>query len=237
MAEDFIRYMHILRKRIWVIILLPVISTLAVGLISIYVLKPVYESSVNIIIINKRIDTNSPGFVTYDDLLISQQLVKDYKEIVKSRSVTTAVIEDLMIDDLTPKMLAKNIEVQSKNDTDIINIRVKDRDPYRAKSIVTKLTDVFQQKIFDLYENKNVKIIDNAEVQIEPVSPKVILNTAISFLASLIITITLVFLLELMDDTIKTSEEAEEILGLPVVGMIPNLKKKKRGIFNARKRI
>lgn len=237
MAEDYLKYIHILKKRIRVIILLPVISVLIVGIISVFVLKPVYESYVNIIIINKKFDTNSPGIVTYDDLLISQQLVKDYKEIVKSRSVTTAVIDGLMIDDLTPKMLAKNIDVQSINDTDIINIKVKDRDPYRAQLIVAKLTDVFQQKIFDLYENKNVKIIDNAEIQIEPVSPKVMLNLAISLLASLIIAIVIAFLIELLDDTIKTSEEAEEVLGLPVVGMIPYLKKTKRGMFNVRKRI
>lgn len=234
MAEDFLKYIQILRKRIWIIILLPIISVLVVGIISVFVLNPVYESYVNIIVINKKVDTDSPGIVTYDDLLISQQLVKDYKEIVKSRSVTTAVIEGLMIDDLTPKILAKNIDVQSKNDTDIINIKVKDRDPYRAKLIVAMLTDVFQQKIFDLYENKNVKIIDNAEVQIEPVSPRIILNIALSLLVGLVIAILLVFLIELLDDTIRTSEEAEEILGIPVVGMIPYLKKTKRGIFNDR---
>lgn len=226
MEEDLTKYILILKKRIWVILLVPIISALAAGLVSIYVLKPVYESNVSIIVINKNTNPNSLGSVTYDDLLVSQRLVKDYEEIIKSRSVTSAVINQLMLNDLTSEKFVKNIHVQSKNDTDIIEIKVRDKDPERAKKIVEMMTEVFQQKIFSLYENKNVKIIDAAEISNKPVSPKIELNIIIAAFAGVIIAILIVLLIEFLDDTIKTSEEAEKILGLPVIGIIPNLKQK-----------
>jgi capsular polysaccharide biosynthesis protein len=225
MAEDLTKYIQILRKRIGILLVLPIISALAAAAISLYLLEPVYKSSVSIIVINKNNDPNSLSNVTYDDLLISQQLVKDYAEIIKSRSVTSAVINQLTLNDLTPEKFARNIEVQSKNDTDIIEIKVKDKDPQRAKIIVETMTEVFQQKIYSLYENRNVKIIDTAEVPMEPDSPNIAINVVLAAFLGLAMAVIIIFLIEFLDDTIKTSEEAEKVLGLPVVGIIPNLKK------------
>lgn len=222
MQGEFEKILKMLRRRIWIIVILPILSVLMAGYISIYVMKPVYESDVSIIIINSE----SNAGVTYDDLLISERLVLDYKEIIKSRAVTAAVIQQLMIEDLSPAKLAENIDVQSKNDTNIIEIKVKDEDPRRAQKIVDKLSEVFQQKIFALYENRNVKLVDSSVIPTEPVSPKVLMIIIIAAVAGLVFAVLLVLFIELLDDTIKTSEDAEERLGLPVMGIIPDIKTK-----------
>ena len=224
MGEDFVKYSKILRKRFWIIMLLPAIALLTAAYLNIYILKPVYESSVSIIIINKAPNPNAAGYVTYDDLMISQQLVKDYKEILISRSVTSQTINSLGIKDLAPSVLSTRISAESKNNTDIIMIDVKDGDPRRAKLIIDRLVEVFQEKIFTLFENRNVRIIDPSNLADRPSSPKVIPNIVLATFAGFLIALILIFLLEIFDVSIKTVEEAEEKIGLPVLGIIPDLK-------------
>ena len=50
--------------------------------------------------------------------------------------------------------------------------------------------------------------------------------TAVAFLAGLFFAVALIVLLDLIDTTVKSPEEAEELLGLPVLGRIPALKGK-----------
>jgi len=48
------------------------------------------------------------------------------------------------------------------------------------------------------------------------------MNIAIAFLLGLMISVGLAFLLEFMDNTFKTKEQLEQILGIPVIGTIPD---------------
>jgi len=48
------------------------------------------------------------------------------------------------------------------------------------------------------------------------------MNIGIAFLLGLMISVGLAFLLEFMDNTFKTKEQLQEILGIPVIGTIPD---------------
>jgi capsular polysaccharide biosynthesis protein len=155
--------------------------------------------------------------------MAGQQLVKDYSELIKSRTVTSSVINELKLKDITPESLASKITVSSKNNTRIIEIKVQDGDPNNARAIADKVSNVFISKVIEIMNAQNVGIIDKAETPTNPVKPNKRMNVAIAFLIGIMAAVGLIFFLEYVDDTIKTNEDVEKYLGLTVLGTIPVL--------------
>ena len=201
------------------IILIPLVAAGATLAINLYVIQPAYESSITLYVMNKDLDSR----LAYDGFLASQQLINDCRELIKSKSLTRAVIEQLNIVDLNEGELAERITVNLKNDTRLMEIKVRDTDNERAMEIVNKISVLFQQKINDLMKLEILDVVDEAEIPLEPISPKPVVNTIIAFLVALFLTICAVFMMEYLDDTLKNSEEVEKLLGLKVIGIIPSL--------------
>jgi len=207
-------------KRWWLILLVPLVTSSIAVYVSFFVIDPVYEANATLYVISRQEAQQST--IQYNDMLVGQQLVKDYREIVKSRTVTSQVIEDLDLD-MSSKELAEKISVGSKNDTRIIEISVQDTDPDRASIIANKTCEVFMSKVKDLMKVENVEIVDNAISPETPVKPRPLLNIAIGMFLGLFVALGVIFLIEYLDDTIKNSEDVEKYLGLPVLGTIPDL--------------
>ena len=71
----------------------------------------------------------------------------------------------------------------------------------------------------------NVSVVDKAEVPLQPFKPKTLLNALIAALLGLFGGIGLALLFEHLDDTIKDGESMERLLGLPVLGLVPLIKR------------
>jgi len=212
-------YFYVIYKRLWIVVALPLAASLISAYISYCVLDPIYEANTTLYVINKRDDSQLA--LAYNDVMVGQFLVKDYRELVKSRTVTGTVIKELKLEGMTPEALAGKISVNSKNDTRIIEVRVQDKIPERARDIADKVGEVFIGRVVELMKVENVNIVDKAQVPSKPVKPKAVINIAIAFFAGLAAAVGIVFFIEYLDDTIKTSEDVEKYLGLTVLGTIP----------------
>ena len=67
-----------------------------------------------------------------------------------------------------------------------------------------------------------VKLISSADIPDYPTSPNVDLNIALSAGAGLFCGVVVAFLIEYLDTSVKTMADAEQLLGLPVLTIIPN---------------
>lgn len=76
-------------------------------------------------------------------------------------------------------------------------------------------------RINEQMHSGNLQIVDPAVVPHNPIKPRVKLNIAIGGVLGLFVGVGLAFLLEFVDNTIKTKEDVERVLGLPVIGQIP----------------
>ena len=78
----------------------------------------------------------------------------------------------------------------------------------------------------------NVSILSKADFEgtPSPVNPNPVLNMAIAFVVGLMVGVGLAFLLEYLDNTIKTEEDIEKVLGVPVLGTIAVIEDKEAGI-------
>ncbi|MDF2591359.1 MAG: hypothetical protein K0S75_825 [Clostridia bacterium] len=214
-------FLNILSKRLWLVILVPFLAAAVTGVINFYVLEPVYESSITLYVMNKDLDSKMR--LAYDDILATQQLMKDCRELIKSKSITRAVIEQLSIEDLTNEGLAKKITVSFKNDTRMLEIKVRDTSKVRAMFIVNAINDTFQTRAKSLMQLETLDVVDEAEIPDKPFSPKPIRNIFIVFFTALFLVISVAYIIEYFDDTLKNLEDVEKLLGMSVVGIIPHL--------------
>lgn len=212
-------YFTIIYKRIWLIIILPILASLASAYMSFYVIKPTYEANTTMYVLNKK--SGEQLNLGQSELLGGQLLVKDYRELIKSRSITENVIEQLGIKDVKWDKFADKISVEAKNDTRVIEIKVENEDPEMAKNIANKLGDTFRASAIDLMGVDNVHTFDKAKTPSDPIKPRSYINIGIGFLTGFLFAVGLILLMEYMDSTIKTGEDVENKLGLPVIGTIP----------------
>lgn len=182
---------------------------------------PVYRSQTSLVLTK-----NDSSTITQNDINLNKNLVSTYREIVKSRRILNMVIDNLDLD-LTYEELKEQVQVSSVNDTELIVISVYNKDNTLAKQIADEIAKTFKTEIVEIYNIENVSIIDKALVSDAPSNvhklKQYIIGAGSGFLlCSLIIVIRFY-----MDDTVKTEEDIENKLELPVLGMVPKYKTKK----------
>ena len=216
---DLKEIMHIIRKRLWFIVLVTILAVGAGGVISLFVLEPVYRASATIIV-GKPSSYLDGNRLQIEDLNLNQRLAKTYGEIIKSRGVLENVIFQLKLN-LTTQQLKEKTLVKLVEGTEFITISVTDTNPERAADIANKMAEVFRFKVVNIMKVDYVQILDDAIVPRLPIKPRLELNMAIAGVLGMMTSIFVVFLLEYLDNTIKTPEDAEKYLGLNIVGIIP----------------
>lgn len=207
----------ILRRRLSMLLLMPAVAGLTAAALSFYVLTPVYEASTTLWVVK-----TDGAALDYTTLMFNRNLTKTYGEVAQSRAVAEQVRQRLrLVDDV--EALQRRITVTPVRDTEIIAITVEDRSPAQATAIANTLAAVFSEEIAKFIKLDNVRVVDRATVPLEPVRPRPLLNTAIALVLGAMAAVGLAFLLEQIDVRIRTPDDVERHLGLPVVGLIPLL--------------
>lgn len=202
--------------KIVIIILAGIIGALAMLIYSKVFAKPVYTSTTNLYVISRQNDTTT----TYSDVQTSTLLVKDFKVLVTSRTVTEQVISELGLD-MTATQLANSVTVAAQSDTRVLEISVDNTDPYLAKSIADKLADVSSEFISSIMQIEKISTIDKAEVAAYPTSPNTTKNVLIGGAIGVILALAIVIIRMLMDDTVKNSDDIERYFGISTLALIP----------------
>ncbi|AHV98603.1 YveK family protein [Paenibacillus sabinae] len=220
---DLRDYFRIIRKRLWLIVGIVIIVCGIAGIYSVYIKQPVYEASTKIIV-NQTPNQTAVAQLDLNQINTNIQLINTYKEIIKTPAILDIVASKYPQFNLTTDELMKKVNVSSVNNTQVMTLVVRDTSYSKAAEVVNAISLVFKQEIPDLFNVQNVSILNEAKVNPEqapgPVEPNVLLNLAIAFVVSLMIGLGIAFLLEYLDDTLKTEADIEQVLGLPTLAMI-----------------
>jgi capsular polysaccharide biosynthesis protein len=208
-----------IRKRILLILSLTLGATLVSAILSYFYLTPIYQSTAQFIVNQKHQDPTMSYNV--NDIRSNVELINTYSVIIKSSAILDQVIDELGLD-LTVSELEEKVEVSSAENSQVVNVTVEDPDVVVATNLANKVVEVFQQQVPILMNVDNVQILSKAEVPANPspVKPNPTLNMAIAFVLGAMIGVGLAFLLEYLDSTIKSEQDIEKHLGLPVLGVI-----------------
>lgn len=191
---------------------------------ALFLQKPLYKSSTTIVL--TRTDTENSNTITQNDITLNQKLLSTYREIVKSRRVINQVISSLKLK-YTYEELNKDISVTSVQDTELIMINVSNENPEQAKKIADETAKVFTSEIQEMYQIKNISIVDNAVVASRPYNINITKQLIIYLFIGAVLGFGVVFVIYYFDTSIKTVEEVENRLELPILGQIP-MKPKRR---------
>ena len=180
--------------------------------------KPMYKSYTTIIL------SGRDSQITQSELSLSKSLVDTYAEIVKSRRVLEQVIEELNLD-TTYEKLSNKISVTSVNNTEIIKIIVTDTDPTEAKNIANVTANYFTKEVVDLYKVNNVNVLDEANTTNIPYNINVAKQIIIYLFIGFIIGAGVLFIIFYFDRTIKSAEQIEQKIKLPILGSVEEFSK------------
>lgn len=215
-GKDFLR---VIRKNRVLIIIVTLVATILTAVINYYVVSPTYKSNVSIIVGKPQINGNEQN--KYDDVMMYQNLIKTYSEIAKSSLVseTTAAKLDSK---LSPQEIRNIVSVTPQQGTQILLISAKSKSPKQAYEVIDKFSKSFIEEANNVFPTGgDIQIMDSPQMPKVPVKPKKKLNTAIAFALGLMSSIGMAFLLDYMDNTIKTEQDIERYIKIPVLGMIP----------------
>lgn len=211
---------RILRKRFWLIFIIPTIAVLTAGILAFFVMTPIYQSSTTLLV--WRTPTTSDQ-VAQTDILANRQLVKTYREIARSNTIMQDVINKLSLSE-TPDQLRSSVEVSLRGDTEIIEISVDNPDPLSARVMADAVAASFMANVTRIMQVENVVVVDQANLPISPVKPQKMLIVAVAGFLGLMSSLFLAFILEYLDNTLKTPNDVERYLGLPVLASIPRFR-------------
>ena len=216
---DLREYFFILKKKMWIIVTSMIICGLISGIVSFFVLTPVYEANTSLIV-NKEVENELAEMTTSDDLRFVQQLALTYGEIIKSRTVITSTIEKLDLD-MTYEALAGAVSVTNVSDTQIIKISVQHNNPLIATKICNTIPKIFSTEVQRIVKASGVEVVDKAIVPENPIKPNKKMNVLIAMVLGAMVSIFIIFLIEALNTKIKEPKDIEEKLGIPVFGVVP----------------
>lgn len=221
-ASIEIDVLYLLRKlwsrKFFIIFIALVVGTVAL-LGSVFLIKPKYTSTTRIYVVSRTADS-----ITNQDLQAGSYLVKDYQEVITSNEVLSSVIDKEKLS-LTPNELSSMISVTIPTDTRVISISVEDDNAQEAKTIANTVREVAADKIKAVTKVDDVTTLEAAEVPKEPSSPKIKRNTLIGVIAGGGLAVISIIILEVLDDRVRRPEDIEDVLGLPLLGIVPDIDK------------
>ena len=218
---DLREYFSIIKKRFWIIAIITVVAMVVSGVISFFMLSPVYEAKSTLIVNTEK--NEETQMITGDQFTVTQKLAVTYGEIIKSRAVLESVISNLKLDSEYEDLVEK-ITVSPVKDTQIISISVQDTNPKKARDIANEIPKVFEKEVKRITKANDIQVIDKAILPQGAIKPNKMMNVAIAAVLGMMIGLFVVFVLEYLDNKIKTPQDVEKHLDLPILGVIPNEK-------------
>lgn len=218
-------FLGVLRRRLWVIAL---VAFVLAGIVTGYGLMqtPVYEASARIVVNQEPAEGEQQvsGSLS-SDVQGLQGLTQTVAEAVSSSRVAEGAIQESGVQ-ITPGTLLSNLDVQQVEETQFVDIRYRDPDPARASEVVNAAAAVSSDQISEISPSNAVTaaVWEPASEPEVPVSPDLLRNGILALLLGTILGLGLAFLLERLDNSWRSPEEAERICGAPTLAVVPKFK-------------
>ncbi|MGG0657179.1 YveK family protein [Rummeliibacillus pycnus] len=222
--------LKILKGHAFLIIAITAVSIGIAVIISYFVLTPIYTADTQILV-NQKYE-KSDQYVASSQIDADLQLINTYNVVIKSPVILSKVIEQLDLD-TTPDKLTDQITVLNTSDSQVLTIQIEDTKASRAVEISNTLAEVFKKEIPALMKVDNINILSYAKLSENPIptKPNKLLNMMIAAVIGLMIGIGIAILIETFDTRIRSEQEIEEILGLPIIGLVSPIIEKKTILF------
>ena len=208
----------LLQKHLAMVIILPVVLALATAGVSWGLMQNQYTATVSVYVLSSS--SSEQNTIQNSDLSASQLIANDIAELANSDIVAERTAEELGMTSLA----GYDISVNSSTTTRVIEISVESGEPAAAATVANKIAEVLSSVAQEVMGVESVNIVVEAKTPEAPSGPNRVMYTAVAFLAGLFLAVAIIVVMDMVNTRVRTPEEAEELLGVPVIGRIPKIK-------------
>jgi len=212
---DLLKILGILRKNIKMLIILPLICLVIGAIISFFFIDAKYQASTQILVNQKESDSQMMAQEVQSNI----QLVNTYSQIVKSPRILDKVSKELD-GKYSSSEISGMLTVTNQAESQLLNIDVESKSGSDSEKVANTVAKVFSDEVPNIMSVDNVSVLSKADNTASQVAPKPIVNLIIGLVIGLVIALLIIFIKEMFDKRIKTEEDVEKELEIPVLGSI-----------------
>lgn len=209
----------LLRKHLKLVIMLPIVCMVAMGLASVLMMNDTYTATTDMYVLASSEGSNSSSALS-SDLSASQMLTNDVATLLQSDRVMSDAADQLGL----PNLRGYDITVTSESTTRVITLQVTSSDAQGSANVANALADCVSNVAQEVMNVESVNVIDEAPTPEAPSGPNRMLYVAVAAMAGLFAAVAIVVLMDVIDTRVRSAGDVEELLELPVIGRIPQMK-------------
>ncbi len=208
-------------KRWWYLLLALIIGGIIAGVYTMLFITPQYTSYCTLYTENSTdIVSQNVTEVNLSTVMVRKELVQTYAEILSSNTFLVKVAEESDLG-YTGAEILRMISMTDKNDTEILIISVTTPNPNHSHIIAQKIVDLAPGFVSDIVEGGNVKPLDQPVYSNVPSSPNTSRNIEIGMIIGLLLSLIIVFAVEMLDNKVKDADAIAETFNYPILGEVP----------------
>ncbi len=220
---DLAHIAKVIWHKIWIVAIVSIVVAVIGFSIAAFAITPKYSSSIMLYVNNSSFNVGDLGFsISSSELTAAQSLAKTYTVLLKNRTTLERLIDETGVD-YTWDEIYDMIESGPVNETEVMRVTVTCEDPYEAEIIANGIAKVLPQRVAEIVEGASMEVVDSAIVDTEKVAPSITAYTAVGFIIGAILSIVVLVVMALMDNTVHDEEYVIKMYNYPILAKVPNL--------------
>ena len=181
-------------------------------------IAPTYTASTSIYLTPQ---ISESGSLDYNSQMANSKLVSNVVELMTQNNIMSEVAKNVGLE--SAESVKSMVSVSNDSNTEIITVTATTNDPKLSKVIANDTVSTFIRTMQKNLNVSNIEIVDKAKLSYAPSGPNVKKNTMMAGLIGFVLGCGYAVLKFLLDNRLRTKEEAEKYLGIPVFCEIPEL--------------
>ena len=208
----------LIKQHLRLMIVLPLAFALAMSVVAFTMLDDNYTATTSMYVLLK--EDNSDNGTSHSDLNASQMLANDVAALATSERIEKDTVEALGISSLS----GYEITVESSSSTRVITLKVAGGHPESTAKVANVLAKNISKVAQEVMNVNSVNVIDPAVTPEDPSGPNRLMYVIVAFLLGIFMALAIIIVMDTLNTKVRSEEEIEELLGVPVIGRIPVMK-------------
>lgn len=215
---DLLELFRAVLKYIKLIIVLCIVFGLGGFLETKFLITPTYTASTSIYLTPQ---ISESGSLDYNSQMANSKLVTNAVNLLTQNNIMSEVAKDVGLE--SADSVKKLVSVSNESNTEIITVTATTTDPKLSKNIANDTVSTFTKVMQKNLNVRNIEVVDKAKLSYVPSGPNIKKNTMLATLVGGVIGVGYAVLRFLFDNRLRTKEEAEKYLGIPVFAEFPEV--------------
>lgn len=224
-SNNMTKIYNIIKSKLLFLSIFILLGVGGVTLYTMFVVTPIYSVSSTLIL--KIMNSEKNDSQVMEAINLFQRQAKTYLEIAALSPVKEATDKALELSSEEASKI-KSIKLTNDSGSQLMTLTIKASDRDLANQYIKQYVKQYKQFTTEKFGRDDLAIVSEAQGSLKPIYPVLWKNMLIAFIVFSFIAFNIIFIRYVMSDSIDSSDELEELTGVPTLGMIPVIEKKGR---------